>query len=154
MGVWYDRDLIAERDSKDKLHNAIIKWWQVNYKEKDAKECEPVTERVSADVAETSETVEADAENMKLAEEIFARLNAEKAADDAVLQAQIDEAFEQAAAAEAARMEESNYNETTGAYSGAYGMNKILDKEEQSRVDSIMGEKEAALRALISDAQN
>lgn len=154
MGVWYDRDLIAERDSKDKLHNAIIKWWQVNYEEKDAKECEPVTERVSTDVAETSETVEADAENMKLAEEIFARLNAEKAADDAVLQAQIDEAFEQAAAAEAARMEESNYNETTGAYSGAYGMNKILDKEGQSRVDSIMGEKEAALRALISDAQN
>ena len=65
MGVWYDRDLIAERDSKDKLHNAIIKWWQVNYEEKDAKECEPVTERVSTDVAETSETVEADAENMK-----------------------------------------------------------------------------------------
>lgn len=154
MSVWYDRDLIAERDSKDKLHNAIIKWWQVSYKEKDAKECEPVAEVVSTDVAETSEAVEADAESMKLAEEIFARLNAEKAADDAVLQAQIDEAFEQAAAAEAARMEESNYNETTGAYSGAYGMNKILGKEEQSRVDSIMGEKEAALRALITDAQN
>lgn len=154
MGVWYDRDLIAERDSKDKLHNAIIKWWQVNYKEKDAKECEPVAETVSTDVAETSEVVEADDENMKLAEEIFARLNAEKAADDAVLQAQIDAAFEQAAAAEAARMEESNYNETTGSYSGAYGMNKILGKEEQSRVDSIMGEKEAALRALITDAQN
>jgi hypothetical protein len=148
MSVWYDRDLIAERDSKNKLHNAVIKWWQVNYANQSSKEDVPV------DTVEASDVSDADEESMKLAEEIYARLNAEKAADDAVLQAQIDEAFAQAAAAEAARTEEANYNATTGAYSGAYGMNAVLDKDGQSRVDSIMGEKEAALRTLIEGAQN
>ena len=150
MSVWYDRDLIAERDSKKKLHDAIIKWWQVNFCDKKEDECEPAEKTKNTDSVSTSAP---DDESMKLAEEVFARLSAEKAADDAVLQAQIDLAFKQAQAAEAARMEAANYNETTGAYSGAYGMNAILGKEKQSQVDSIMGEKEAALRTLISDAK-
>lgn len=148
MSVLYSRDLIAERDSKSKLHNAIIKWWQVNYNEQKA-EVSGTVEKI-----DTSDAIDADDESLKLAEEVFARLNAEKEADDAVLIEQINQAYEQAAAAEAARTEASNYNATTGSYSGAYGMDADLDKEEQSQVDSIMGEKEAALRALISDSQN
>ncbi len=148
MSVLYNRDLIAERDSKSKLHNAIIKWWQVNYNEQKA-EVSGAVEKI-----DTSDAIDADDENLKLAEEVFARLNAEKEADDAVLIEQINQAYERAAAAEAARMEASNYNATTGAYSGAYGMDSDLDKEEQIQVESIMREKEAALRALISDTQN
>lgn len=148
MSVLYNRDLIAERDSKSKLHNAIIKWWQVNYNEEKA-EVSGAVKKI-----DTSDAIDAEDENLKLAEEVFARLNAEKEADDAVLIEQINQAYERAAAAEAARTEASNYNAATGAYSGAYGMDPDLDKEEQIQVESIMGEKEAALRALISDTQN
>lgn len=27
----YDRDLIAERDSWEKMKSSVVKWWQVNY---------------------------------------------------------------------------------------------------------------------------
>lgn len=141
MSAQYDRDLIAERDSRDKLHNSIVKWWQVNY-------TNPTEEEVIETVPEEPVLSEQEQEELRLAEEIFARLNAEKAADDAVLQAQIDQAYKDAAAAEA-----NDYNATTGAFSGAYGKNSNLDTEKRSQVDSIMAEKDAALRALISGAQ-
>lgn len=140
MSVQYNRDLIAERDSRDKLHNSIVKWWQVNY-------TNPAEEVIEAEPEEPALS-EQEQEELRLAEEIFARLNAEKAADDAILQAQIEQAYKEAAAAEA-----NDYNATTGAYSGAYGKNSHLDTEKKSQVDSIMAEKDAALRALISGAQ-
>lgn len=154
MGVLYERDLIAERDSRDKLHSSIVKWWQVKYNEKKAPLGDGAEEIDTSDAIEATNVSEALDEDLKLAEEVFARLSAEKAADDAVLQAQIDQAYAEAAAAEAARLAGEDYNSTTGSYSGAYGKNNNLDESGLSQVDSIMGEKDAALRALISSAQN
>ena len=31
MTTYYDKDLIAERDHKAKIMNSVIKFWQVNY---------------------------------------------------------------------------------------------------------------------------
>ncbi len=148
MGVLYYRDLIAERDSKNKLHNAIVKWWQVNYNEDKVEVSKPM------ESVDTSNAIDAGDEDLKFAEEVYERLHAEKEADEAVLIAQMNEAYEQAAAAEAERIGDENYNAATGAYSGAYGTDTNLDRDEQEQVESIMGEKEATLRALISDTQN
>lgn len=34
IGGWimpYERDLIAERDEKNRLDSSVVKWWRVNY---------------------------------------------------------------------------------------------------------------------------
>lgn len=46
---------------------------------------------------------------------------------------------------------EAAYNEATGAYSGAYGMEKDVDEVEQERIDRILREKEEALKSLIDE---
>ncbi|MDD7641885.1 MAG: hypothetical protein PUK75_05325 [bacterium] len=73
------------------------------------------------------------------AQEIIDRLNREAAEDEARKQQEIEEAR---------RTAEANFNETTGAYSGAYGADGIQDKHKE-QIDAILAEKDDALRDLI-----
>ncbi len=113
------KDLIEERDRREKIHNSIIKSWNVHYM-----------------TPEELETLQQQNE----AAEVYERLAAEAAADEAKLQAEI----------EAARQKAMSYNKITGAYSGEYGKQDV-DSVTQGQIEKILGEKEAALRSVIEE---
>ena len=65
----YERDLIAERDEKEKIQNSVVKWWRVNY-----------IDRALMEQLELEEKrVKEEDESLKLALEITARLESEAA---------------------------------------------------------------------------
>ncbi len=113
------KDLIAERDRREKIHNSIIKSWNVHYM--------------------TPEELEK-LQKQNEAEEIYERLAAEAAADEAKLQAEIEDAKKKA----------MSYNKMTGSYSGEYGKQDV-DSVTQGQIERILGEKEAAIRAMIEE---
>ncbi len=113
--VSFKRDLIAEKNKREKIKSSIIKSWNVNY-------------------------IDPEEEKRKEAEEIIARLEQEKAEDDAQKQEQIAKAYREA---------EALYNSATCSYSGLYGMNE-MDNVTQDRVQMILNEKNAALRKIIN----
>jgi hypothetical protein len=81
---------------------------------------------------------------LERAEQICDRLQAEAAADDAAKQAQIDAALKE--------VQESEYNETTGAYSGAYGRGAgEVDEVTKGQIDQILMEKTNELRSIIAN---
>ena len=129
------KDLIAERDKKEKMQHSIIKWWNVHYMtpeeltEEQVKEAAP--EMPAADL-QAADTLDA-------AQDIIDRLNREAAEDEARKQLEIEQARIAA---------ESNFNEATGAYSGSYGAGYV-DKRHREQIDSILAEKDEALRDLI-----
>lgn len=113
------KDLIEERDRKEKIHNSIIKSWNVHYM--------------------TPEELEK-LQQQNEAAEVYERLAAEAAADEAKLQAEI----------EAAKQKAMSYNKVTGAYSGEYGKQEV-DSVTQGQIEKILGEKEAAIRSVIEE---
>ena len=143
----YPIDLIAERDAKLKIQSTVIKWWNVNFIYPEEESAIPEEKEIEEmhDVPSQDELTDEQKALIEQANEVFARLEAEKAADEAVKQAEIDAAL--AAQAEAEKAE--HYNATTGAYSGAYGTGEISD-ETRDLASSIMGEKRAAMDDLIS----
>lgn len=74
---------------------------------------------------------------------IIARLEQEEAEDKAAKEAEI------AAAMEEARLRESQYNATTGSYSGSYGHCEVDDEVTRGQIDKILHEKTDALRSLV-----
>ncbi|MGN0353018.1 MAG: hypothetical protein ACI4ES_15335 [Roseburia sp.] len=113
------KDLIEERDRKAKIQKSVIKSWNVHYMTpEELKELEKQNE----------------------AADVYARLEAEAAADEAKFQAEI----------EAARRMSEDYNKTTGAYSGQYGKQEV-DSVTQGQIDKILGEKDAAIRSMIDE---
>ena len=123
----YERDLIAERDEKNRLDSSVVKWWRVNY----------------IDQA-TMKQLEEEDETMRLALEISARLEAEAAADEAIKQAEIDRILAETEAAEA-------FNATTGTFSGRYGKNVTLDEEGMNQVESILNQKQSEIQRIVSE---
>lgn len=117
------RDIIDERDEKERISKSIIKFWNVNYIAKP--------------------TVEEEAESE--AQKVLKRLEAEAAADEAAKQAEIAKAMEEA------RLREEEYNATTGSYSGAYGKTEVKDDVTKGQIDKILQEKDATLRNLIEN---
>lgn len=113
------KDLIAERDRREKIQKSIIKRWNVHYMTPDE------LERM---------------EKQKEAEEIYARLEAEAAEDEAAKQAEVEDAM----------LKASEYNKMTGSYSGSYGK-KAVDSVTQKQIDQILGEKEAAIRSMFEE---
>ena len=118
VGVFM-KDLIEERDRREKIHNSIIKSWNVHYM--------------------TPEELEA-LQQQNEAAEVYERLAAEAAADEAKLQAEIEDAKQKA----------MSYNKLTGAYSGEYGKQE-MDSVTQGQIEKILGEKEAAIRSVIEE---
>lgn len=89
------KDLIEERDRKEKIQRSIIKRWNVHYM--------------------TKEELESKQGSLDEAAAIFARLQAEEREDEARKQAEI----------EAAKRASEGYNATTNSYSGAYGQGEV-----------------------------
>lgn len=145
------KDLIAERDKKEKMQQSIVKWWNVHYmtpeelEEEQAKE-EGLSEENAQDesvVADVQPEMDAEREmkeeDTDEAQEIIDRLNRAAEAKEAQMQQQIEEV----------RMEtEGKYNTATGSYSGAYGSGGA-DAVHQDQISAILAEKDDALRNLI-----
>lgn len=89
------KDLIEERDRKEKIQRSIIKRWNVHYM--------------------TKEELESKQGSLDEAAAIFARLQAEEREDEARKQAEI----------EAAKRASEGYNAITNSYSGAYGQGEV-----------------------------
>ena len=125
------KDLIAERDKKEKMKHSIVKWWNVHYmtpeelSEKQAKEESPV-------VPQTTDDQDA-------AQAIIERLNREAEEGEERKRKEIEQARLEA---------EANFNVTTGAYSGVYGTD-VVDRKHKEQIDAILSEKDEALRDLI-----
>ena len=148
------KDLIAERDKKEKMNHSIVKWWNVHYmtaeelaeaqrKEAVADGTQETFVPTGADLSAV-QVASASAKNAReevsdAAQEIIDRLNREAAEDEARKQQEIEEAR---------RTAEANFNESTGAYSGAYGADGINEKHKE-QIDAILAEKDEALRELI-----
>ena len=125
------KDLIAERDKKEKMKHSIVKWWNVHYMTP-----EELTEQQEK---ESPSAAPHASEEHEAAQEILDRLSREAAADEARKQQEIEQA----------RMEaEAKFNATTGAYSGAYGSEGI-DRKHKDQINAILAEKDDALRNLI-----
>ena len=144
------KDLIAERDKKEKMKHSVVKWWNVHYMtpeeltaeqaredESDMRQAShaPYPEQTHAgNMSDSSAT-----ENLHAAQEIIDRLNREAAEDEARKQQEIEQARLAA---------EANFNETTGSFSGTYGANGVKEKHRE-QIDAILAEKDEALRDLI-----
>ena len=136
------RDRIDERDRKEKLAKTVVKRWNVQYKavEEESDEEQVPVQPVQPVPPPEPEMSEEERENLRAAEEILARLNAEAAADEAAKQAEIDAA-------------KAGYNATTGSYSGGYGQGQEMNESEREMVDQIMAEKENAIKETIHSAE-
>ena len=145
------KDLIAERDKKEKMKHSIVKWWNVHYMTPEELAAEEAKETVSASSSQTmgvsaplyGDVLDAQSplqpDTPDAAQEILARLNREAAEDEARKQQEIEQARLAA---------EANFNEATGAYSGAYGADGA-DGVHKEQIDAILAEKDDALRDLI-----
>ena len=155
----YDKDLIAERDKKEKMVKGVIKWWNVHYTTpEELDETAGVTkvandnyEEVVEDYMDSDDsfahlTESLTEEQAQAANDIIARLEREAAEDEAKKQAEIAAAM---AASEATF--ENGYNETTGSFSGAYGSGGMMD-EYADQIGSILGEKDDYLKKMIEEA--
>ena len=144
------KDLIAERDKKEKMKHSVVKWWNVHYMtpeeltEEQVREIVPDTPQMknrsgpAQNFAENTVS-EAETNKMNAAQEIIDRLNREAAEDEARKRQEIEQAR---------LVAEAGFNETTGAYSGAYGADgaDVMHKEQ---IDAILSEKDEVLRDLI-----
>ena len=137
------KDLIAERDKKEKMEHSIVKWWNVHYmtpEELTEEQKKEASLHVSQAVQpEVNEEMYSAGDSLDAAQEIIDRLNREAAEDEARKQLEIEQAKLAA---------EANFNETTGAYSGSYGAGRV-DKKHREQIDAILSEKDDALRDLI-----
>lgn len=141
----YPIDLIAERDAKLSLAGKVIKSWNVRFVDAVNPE-DGYTEPEPEPVAEPEPELDADQlEAIARANDIFARLEAEKAADEAVKAAEI--------AAALAAQDDANYNAATNSYSGSYGTGPV-DEDTASQAASILAEKSDAMADLINSIQS
>lgn len=145
----YPVDLIAQRDEKLKISSSVIKSWNVRFVDADtdgSDYCEPPVDEPGVTAAEPeAELTPEQEEAIRNANEIFARLEAEKAADEAIKQAEIEAAF--------AAQNEANYNAATNSYSGAYGTGPISE-DTAAQAASILAEKKDAFTDMLSELQN
>lgn len=139
IGGWimpYERDLIAERDEKNRLDSSVVKWWRVNY----------IDHIMMEQLKEEERRLKEEDEAMKLALEVTARLEAEAAEDEAIKQAEIARVL-----AETQAVEEAEFNATTGTFSGRYGKNVTLDEEGMNQVESILNQKKSDIQKIVSE---
>ncbi len=127
----YERDLVAERNQREKLKRDIIKNYNVNY--------------IDADAIRRQE----EEKKRQEALEIINRLENEKAEDEAKKQEEIVQAM-----LEQVHLKPTgaDYNRTTGSYSGTYGKGKVSE-EHRDQIDGILSEKEKAFREMLEKEQ-
>ena len=127
------KDLIEERNRRERMQNSIIKWWNVRMV--------PATKKKDA-FAGLSE------EEKKAAKNIIARLDAEAAEDEAVKAKEVEEAAKERDQKEAA------YNAATGSYSGAYGTKPVEDDAAKDQIDKILKEKDEAFHKNLENTRS
>ena len=141
-------DTIEERMKKDQMGRSVIKYWRVRYAKPEEKPEEPEEPEEEAAAAEPEED-----EAARIAREIYERLQAEAAEDDAKLMEEQRAAYEAAAAAEqGVSDEEAAWRERTGA-SGVYGQKAFDNEEEAAQVAAILSEKKDAFADMLQNMQ-
>lgn len=126
------KDLIEERNRRERMQKSIIKWWNVNWV--------PVQD-------EKDEFAKLSEKEKKAAQEIISRLDAEAAADEAIKAKEVEEALRQ-------QEKDANYNAATGSYSGTYGQQEVEDEEAKSRIENILKEKENSFMQSMEEMKN
>lgn len=138
-------DLIDKRNKKEKIARGIIKWWKVRYMSKAEVEAQEEEKRRLAEEEQQKQG------ELDLANEIFARLEAEAAADEAKKQAEIE-------LAKRGQLAEDTYNASTKSFSGTYGQQESDDEVTNEQIHQILEEKEnqfeQQLQEALVEAQN
>lgn len=139
------KDLIDERNKKEKMQNSILKWWNVHYmtpeelEEEQEKEHDPSV----TGTGHQSDSPKEQGKDEHNPQEIMEGLEREAK----------ELAAKKQQAIEAAVMEaEENFNPLTGSYSGSYGSGGV-DSEHEDQIAAILMEKEDALRNLIEHTE-
>lgn len=123
------RDLIDERNAREKIKSSIIKRANVHY----------MTPEELARIKEE--------EDKKKAQEIYERLQAEAKEDEE------KKAEERRQAMEQRQKEEQGYNETTNSPSGAYGTKAVVDVTRE-QINAILSEKQVTLEHVIEEVKH
>ena len=145
------KDLIQERNEREKMEHSIVKWWNVHYmtpEELRAAQQAEKQEQVSVSTQpgqemNESQQLQTAEEELHSVEEILEQLELEAKKDEIRKREEIEQAKIEA---------ESNYNQTTGAYSGVYGQTDVNEKDD-GQVQAILSEKDDALRDLIKKTE-
>lgn len=140
---YYEKDLLAIEYENKRLHRSLIKFWNVNYIDPNAEEMAKEAELAAQEELDKQAAAE---EELRLAQEIFERLEREKAADEAEKQAEIAAAMAEASGE--VEITDSDYNATTGSYSGAYGKGPV-DDSTLDQAAAILKERENAMQSLF-----
>jgi len=122
------KDLIDERNAREKIKSSIIKRANVHYVTREELEKPQETERA------------------KKAQEVYERLQAEARADEAVKELEKQKALKER------EQIESVYNIAKNSPSGVYGA-ETLDQVTKKQIDAILSEKEHALEQMIEDTK-
>lgn len=143
------KDLIKERDEKEKMEHSIIKWWNVHYMTpEELRAAQQEDEPSQAEKSAQQEGVSEEAHQLRIAEaelhaaeEIIERLQRE--AQD----------VESSKRKEIERMrQEVEANAAAGAQAGTQETGET-DKAENEQIQSILAEKDDALRDLIEHTE-
>ena len=167
------KDLIAERDKKEKMQHSVVKWWNVHYMTPEElgveppKKPKPEVEVVSMDQVNSGNVASVASSNTPpqsartAEEEKIANLTSQmtdeqmQAAQDIIdrlnREAAQDEAIKQMEIEAVKASMENTFNATTGANSGLYGT-AGADAEHKSQIDSILAEKDDAFQSMLDDA--
>ena len=145
------KDLIQERNEREKMEHSIVKWWNVHYmtpEELRAAQQAEKQEQVSVSTQpgqemNESQQLQTAEEELHSVEEILEQLEHEAKKDEIRRREEIEQAKIEA---------ESNYNQTTGAYSGVYGQTDV-DEKDDGQIQAILSEKDDALRDLIKKTE-
>lgn len=145
------KDLIQERNEREKMEHSIVKWWNVHYmtpEELRAAQQAEKQEQVSVSTQpgqemNESQQLQTAEEELHSVEEILEQLEHEAKKDEIRRREEIEQAKIEA---------ESNYNQTTGAYSGVYGQTDVNEKDD-GQIQAILSEKDDALRDLIKKTE-
>lgn len=136
-------DTIEQRLKKDQMGKSVIKYWRVRYAEPEPEPEEPEEPELAVS--------EEDDEAARIAQEIYERLQAEAAADDAKLMEEQQAAYAAQAAKEAGiSAEEAAWRERTGA-SGVYGQGEFENEDDAAQVAAILSEKKDAFADMLAN---
>lgn len=145
------KDLIQERNEREKMEHSIVKWWNVHYMTPEELRAAQQAEKQKQVSVSTqpgqemneSQQLQTAEEELHSVEEILEQLEHEAKKDEIRRREEIEQAKIEA---------ESNYNQTTGAYSGVYGQTDV-DEKDDGQIQAILSEKDDALRDLIKKTE-
>lgn len=145
------KDLIQERNEREKMEHSIVKWWNVHYMTPEELRAAQQAEKQKQVSVSTqpgqemneSQQLQTAEEELHSVEEILEQLEHEAKKDEIRRREEIEQAKIEA---------ESNYNQTTGAYSGVYGQTDVNEKDD-GQIQAILSEKDDALRDLIKKTE-